>query len=69
MIRKAVVFVLGGAVLAFGIALLFLPGPAFVVIPIGLGLLATEFDWAKRLLRRVRDEIRARLDRGRAGRP
>ena len=45
---------IGGSVLAFGIALIVLPGPAFIVVPLGLAILATEFLWARRLLRRVR---------------
>jgi tellurite resistance protein TerC len=53
--RKIAVAVIGSTVLAFGIALIVLPGPAFVVIPLGLGILATEFLWARRLLRRVRE--------------
>jgi tellurite resistance protein TerC len=52
--RKVAVAVIGTTVLAFGIALIVLPGPAFVVIPLGLAILATEFLWARRLLRRVR---------------
>ena len=43
--------VVGGTVLAFGIALIVLPGPAFIVIPAGLAILALEFAWAKRWLR------------------
>ena len=31
-----------------------LPGPAIVVIPVGLALLATEFIWAKKLLMAVK---------------
>jgi hypothetical protein len=42
----------GGLVLAAGLALLVLPGPAFLVIPAGLAILASEFDWAKRLMQR-----------------
>lgn len=53
--RKFVVAVIGATVLAFGVALIVLPGPAFVVIPLGLAILATEFLWARRLLRRLRD--------------
>ncbi len=46
-----ILFVLGGiAVTAAGVAMLVLPGPAFVVIPIGLAMLALEFDWAERAL-------------------
>jgi tellurite resistance protein TerC len=31
-----------------------LPGPAFIVIPIGLAILASEYAWARRWLRKVR---------------
>ena len=43
----------GLACLLAGIAMLLLPGPAFVVIPIGLALLALEFTWAEKLLDRA----------------
>lgn len=52
--RKIVVGVVGGTVLALGIALVVLPGPAVVVIPLGLAILATEFLWARRMLDRVK---------------
>lgn len=42
--------VAGFTVLAAGVAMLVAPGPAFVVIPIGLALLSLEFTWAERLL-------------------
>jgi uncharacterized protein (TIGR02611 family) len=46
-----VAFALAGLTLVLGgAALLVLPGPAFVVIPIGLALLSLEFCWAGRLL-------------------
>jgi uncharacterized protein (TIGR02611 family) len=44
---------LGLAILAVGIAMLALPGPAFVVIPIGLAILSLEFVWAERLLEKA----------------
>ncbi|MEM7409822.1 MAG: PGPGW domain-containing protein [Myxococcota bacterium] len=59
LVRRFVVFVLGISVLAVGTAMLLLPGPAFLVIPAGLGILALEFEWARRLLRRVREESSA----------
>ncbi len=52
--RRIVIGVIGFTVLLLGLCLLVLPGPAFVVIPIGLGLLAIEFEWARRWLRAVR---------------
>lgn len=66
--RRAVVLVVGASVLLFGFALLVLPGPAFVVIPAGLGILAIEFQWARRWLNRIRTtaEAAARKIRDRA---
>ncbi len=54
-LRKVLVAVLGGTILLFGLALLVLPGPAVVVVPVGLAILATEFAWARRLVRRGDD--------------
>ena len=47
--KRVVVAVIGGTVVLIGIALIVLPGPAFIVLPIGLSILATEFVWAKHL--------------------
>ncbi len=55
--RRLAVLVIGGSVLLFGIALLVLPGPAIVVIPLGLAILGLEFSWARRFLGRVRGHI------------
>jgi uncharacterized protein (TIGR02611 family) len=63
--RRLVVAVVGLTVLLVGVALLVLPGPAFVVIPIGLGILAIEFEWARRLLRRARRLYEAAAPRAR----
>ena len=52
--KRIAVMVLGGTVLAIGIALIVLPGPAFIVIPAGLAILAVEFAWARRWLRSAR---------------
>lgn len=57
--RRAVILVVGLSVLLFGVALLVLPGPAFVVIPAGLGILALEFQWARRWLNRIRTTAEA----------
>jgi hypothetical protein len=53
-IKRILVLVGGGTVLAIGIALIVLPGPAFIVIPVGLAILAIEFAWARRWLRSAR---------------
>jgi uncharacterized protein (TIGR02611 family) len=54
VVKRVIVSVVGATVLLIGVALLVLPGPAFIVIPIGLAILATEYAWARRWLRKVR---------------
>lgn len=53
-LKRLIVAVVGGTVLLIGLALVVLPGPAFLVIPLGLGILATEFVWARRWLDRAK---------------
>ena len=50
---RAAFVVAGFLTLGAGLALLVLPGPAFVVIPIGLAILSLEFVWAERLLEKA----------------
>lgn len=51
-VRKLIVGVIGSTVVLFGLALIILPGPAVVVVPLGLAILATEFACARRIIRR-----------------
>jgi tellurite resistance protein TerC len=53
-LRKLIVGMIGGTVLLIGVALIVLPGPAFIVIPIGLAILATEFAWARRAVTKAK---------------
>lgn len=55
MARRIVVTVVGVSVVLIGVALLVLPGPAFVVIPIGLAILSLEFAWARHWLNKIRE--------------
>jgi uncharacterized protein (TIGR02611 family) len=57
MVRKIVIGIVGMSVLCVGAAMIFLPGPAIVVIPVGLAILATEFAWAKVLLHKLKEKI------------
>jgi tellurite resistance protein TerC len=61
---RLIVLVVGGTLLVIGVAMIVLPGPAFVVIPAGLAVLATEFVWARRLHVRVRDYVKNTLRNG-----
>ena len=52
--RRIAISVLGGTVLAIGIAMLVLPGPGLLVIPLGLAILGAEYAWARLWLRKVK---------------
>ena len=56
-LKRIIIAVIGFTVLLIGIAMIVLPGPAVLVIPAGLAILATEFVWARRLLKRLKDKL------------
>ncbi len=55
--RKVLIAIIGLSVLVVGAAMIVLPGPAIIVVPAGLAILATEFGWARLLLNRLKDKI------------
>jgi len=61
-VRRVIISVIGGTILLIGVAMIVLPGPAVVVIPLGLAVLATEFIWARRWLRKARKMFKQAKD-------
>lgn len=61
--RHVVVLTIGSTVLLVGALMIVLPGPALIVIPLGLAILATEFAWARRLLHGTRERMRSTRER------
>ena len=57
-IKRIIIAVIGFTVLAIGIFMIVLPGPAFIIIPVGLSILATEFIWAKKLLGKMKSGVK-----------
>lgn len=53
--RRVAIGVVGASVVVIGVAMIVLPGPAFLVIPAGLAILSIEFAFARRWLARVRE--------------
>ena len=49
-LKKTGVGIVGGVVLIAGVIMIPYPGPGWLVVFAGLGILSTEFDWAKRVL-------------------
>lgn len=56
-VKRLMIAVIGFTVLAIGLALIVLPGPAILVIPAGLALLSIEFAWARNLLIRMKEKL------------
>jgi uncharacterized protein (TIGR02611 family) len=63
--RRIVVATIGATVVVIGIAMIVLPGPAFIVIPAGLGILSIEFAFARRWLHAIREQGQNAVDRWR----
>jgi len=55
--RKVVVIVIGATLLLLGLAMLVLPGPGLVVVYLGFAVLASEFVWAQRWLRQIKQKM------------
>jgi tellurite resistance protein TerC len=55
--KRLLIIVIGFTILAAGIAMIVLPGPAIVVVPVGLAILSTEFIWARKLLVTLKERI------------
>jgi Putative transmembrane protein (PGPGW) len=61
--KRIAVSVIGGVLLIAGVAMLVLPGPGMVLCAAGLGVLATEYEWARRSLGWAQDRAREGIER------
>jgi tellurite resistance protein TerC len=61
--RKIAIALMGGTVLLIGVIMIVTPGPAIVVIPLGLAILATEFAWARRYKEKLEEKWQALRNR------
>jgi len=71
-VKKAIVLVIGGTVLLLGVVMVITPGPAIIVIPLGLAILAIEFVWARRWLKKIKvsyTKVKDRVIGGKKGEP
>lgn len=58
-IKRIFIGIAGGTVLAIGLIMILTPGPAFLVIPIGLSILATEFE----LMRKIENRFKLQMEK------
>ncbi|MEJ2193378.1 MAG: PGPGW domain-containing protein [Ignavibacteriaceae bacterium] len=57
-VKRVVVTVIGFILLSISILLIIFPGPAFIVIPIGLAILSTEYEWAKKVFAKIKRRVK-----------
>ena len=58
LVKRISIALAGGTLLLIGIAMIILPGPALLVIPAALGVLAVEFVWARRWLAWFKKQVK-----------
>jgi tellurite resistance protein TerC len=68
--RRVAIGLIGGTIVLVGVIMLVTPGPALLVIPVGLAILAIEFAWARYWLHRLKagmskEQLAELLARGR----
>jgi uncharacterized protein (TIGR02611 family) len=61
-IKRLLVIVVGFTIFFVGIAMIVLPGPAVVFIPLGLGILSTELLWARKLRKTIKNKIQQKKE-------
>ena len=59
---RVAVGVVGLAVFGLGVLAIPYPGPGWAIVFVGLGILATEFDWARRLLAYAKERYHKVMD-------
>ncbi|ASV73192.1 Inner membrane protein YrbG, predicted calcium/sodium:proton antiporter [Thermogutta terrifontis] len=65
-VRRIVITIVGLTLLLVGVIMIVAPGPATLVIPMGLAILGLEYAWARRLLKRLKGYVDAGLTQGSA---
>ncbi len=53
-IKKIIISIVGGILLIIGIIMIIVPGPAYLIIPAGLGILGSEYMWARKLHQKLK---------------
>jgi uncharacterized protein (TIGR02611 family) len=58
--KRIAITVVGVSILVVGIVMIIAPGPALILIPVGLAILGLEFAWARVWLKRLRESLSSR---------
>jgi tellurite resistance protein TerC len=55
--RRVIILIVGSTIVVLGIVMIVTPLPAILVVPLGLSILAIEFAWARRWLKRFHQTV------------
>ncbi|MFT5788315.1 MAG: hypothetical protein ACI8SJ_000418 [Shewanella sp.] len=58
MLKRTLITIIGGLLTLTGAALIILPGPAWLLLPIGLAVLSIEYPWARRWLKKSQNHMK-----------
>jgi len=62
ILKRVLVGVVGGLITVLGVVALIAPGPGWLIIFAGLGILGTEFAWAARALKTAKGVASRAID-------
>ena len=57
-VKRFLVTLIGFTILIIGIVMIVFPGPAFIIIPLGLAILGTEYVWANKMFEKMKKGVK-----------
>ena len=57
-VKRFLVTLIGFTILMIGIVMIVFPGPAFIIIPLGLAILGTEYVWANKMFEKMKRGVK-----------
>lgn len=57
-VKRFLVTLIGFTILMIGIVMIVFPGPAFIIIPLGLAILGTEYVWANKMFEKMKKGVK-----------
>lgn len=57
-VKRFLFTLIGFTILMIGIVMIVFPGPAFIIIPLGLAILGTEYVWANKMFEKMKKGVK-----------
>lgn len=62
-VKRFIVTLIGFTVLIIGMVMIVFPGPALIVIPLGLAILGTEYVWVNKMFEKIKKGVKKTFDK------